>query len=216
MRHRITRRDFVGGMLVSTGLSAFATLPLDSAQASSSDHFVSPPLRTGMRGSHPGAFEAAHALRDGTLQEKEIKDTGEVYDLIVVGGGLSGLSVAHFFQKYAGADKTVLIIENHDDFGGHAKRNQFSVNGHDLVLNGGTLEIESPQRYNQWASMILSDIGVDIEAYKKKIRRQEKRTKIWACKRACFLIRKAGNAIILCAKARIRRKITGVLCLPLP
>lgn len=168
MRHRITRRDFVGGMLVSTTLSAFATLPSASAQASSSDHFVSPSLRTGMRGSHPGAFEAAHALRDGTLQEKEIKDTGEVYDLIVVGGGLSGLSAAHFFRKYAGTDKTVLIIENHDDFGGHAKRNQFSVNGHDLVLNGGTLEIESPQRYNQWASMILSDIGVDIEAYKKE------------------------------------------------
>ncbi|OUI86463.1 NAD(P)-binding protein [Acetobacter tropicalis] len=167
MKSRITRRDFVGGMLVSTALTVFVENLSSSAQAATGC-FVPPPLRTGLRGSHPGAFEAAHALRDGTLEKTNIKDTGEVYDLVVVGGGLSGLSAAHFFRKYAGADKTILIIENHDDFGGHAKKNQFSVNGHDLVLNGGTLEMEAPERYNQWATMILSDIGVDINNYKKE------------------------------------------------
>lgn len=168
MPARITRRDFIGGILVSTALSGVVKGLSASAQAASTEGFVAPPLRTGLRGSHPGAFEAAHALRDGTLQEKNIKETDEVYDLVVVGGGLSGLAAAHFYRKYAGPEKTVLIIENHDDFGGHAKRNEFSVDGHRLVLNGGTLEMEAPKRYNQWATMILSDIGVNIDAYKKE------------------------------------------------
>lgn len=168
MPARITRRDFVGGILVSTALSGVVKGFSASAQAASAEGFVAPPLRTGLRGSHPGAFEAAHALRDGILQEKNIKETDEVYDLVVVGGGLSGLAAAHFYRKYAGPEKTVLIIENHDDFGGHAKRNEFSVDGHRLVLNGGTLEMEAPERYNQWATMILSDIGVNIDAYKKE------------------------------------------------
>ncbi|GBR01086.1 spermidine dehydrogenase SpdH [Acetobacter oeni] len=129
---------------------------------------MSPPWRTGLRGSHPGAFEAAHALRDGSLSNARIEDTGEIYDLVVVGGGLSGLASAHFFRKYAGPESTVLIVENHDDFGGHAKRNAFNIDGHELVLNGGTLEIESPQRYNQWAEMVLADIGVDLTAYRRE------------------------------------------------
>ncbi|OUI95842.1 hypothetical protein HK13_03180 [Acetobacter indonesiensis] len=170
----ITRRDFVGGVLLSAIAVASAEAHVASAAPSVINPSVLPPMRTGMRGSHPGAFEAAHALRDHVLHTKNIQDTGEVYDLVVVGGGLSGLAAAHFFRKYAGADKTVLIIENHDDFGGHAKRNQFSVDGHELVLNGGTLEIESPKRYNQWASMILSDIGIDLNAYKKENTKTEK------------------------------------------
>lgn len=170
----ITRRDFVGGVLLSAIAVASAEAHVASAAPSVINPNVLPPMLTGMRGSHPGAFEAAHALRDHALHTKNIQDTGEVYDLVVVGGGLSGLAAAHFFRKYAGADKTVLIIENHDDFGGHAKRNQFSVDGHELVLNGGTLEIESPQRYNQWASMILSDIGIDLTAYEKENTKTEK------------------------------------------
>ncbi|KON64340.1 hypothetical protein KOEU_20830 [Komagataeibacter europaeus] len=159
----ITRRDFINGVLVSG-----ATGIMEGQARAAGTAGIAPPARTGMRGSHPGAFEAAHALRDGTVPAHRIRKTGEVYDLVIVGGGLSGLSAAHFFRKYAGADKKILIIDNHDDFGGHAKRNEFSVDGARMVLNGGTLEVESPERYNQWARMILDDIGVDLDRYLKE------------------------------------------------
>ena len=90
----------------------------------------------------------------------------EPYDLIVVGGGISGLSAAHFFIKDVGPKAKVLVLDNHDDFGGHAKRNEFVHNGRTLAINGGTLNIESPQRYNQAAKQILQDIGIDLDRYK--------------------------------------------------
>ena len=82
-----------------------------------------------MRGSHPGSFEVAHSLRDGTFWDTAGKpeDTGETYDLIIVGGGISGLAAAHFFRKAPGRKARILILDNHDDFGGHAKRNEFRV-----------------------------------------------------------------------------------------
>ena len=92
-----------------------------------------PPTRTGMRGSHPGSFENAHALRDGTLAIEHVDTTDDPYDLIVVGGGISGLSAAHFYRS-ARPQARILIIENHDDFGGHAKRNEVHVDGHLLLL----------------------------------------------------------------------------------
>src|SRR3546814_1418092 len=81
-----------------------------------------------MRGSHPGSFEDAHALRDGTAFDN-VTDTGETYDLIVVGGGISGLSAAHFYRQAKGPTARILVLDNHDDFGGHAKRNEFTVGG---------------------------------------------------------------------------------------
>ncbi|MFX8813066.1 FAD/NAD(P)-binding protein, partial [Acinetobacter baumannii] len=91
-------------------------------------------------------FEAAHALRDGTLKLADAQDSGEHYDLVIVGGGLSGLAAAHFFHQRVGPGARVLVLDNHDDFGGHAKRNEFTVGGRKLVVNGGTLNIESPSR----------------------------------------------------------------------
>ena len=53
-----------------------------------------------MRGSHPGSFEAAHALRDGEFWiDRRHPSTGETYDLVVVGGGISGLAAAHFYPR---------------------------------------------------------------------------------------------------------------------
>lgn len=162
----ITRRDFVNGTAVAVGAlgmpmagRAFAaTSPIDSAY---------PPARTGLRGSHPGAFEAAHAMRDGALKAASAPATGEIYDLVIVGGGLSGLSAAHFYHKAVGKGARVLILENHDDFGGHAKRNEFNVDGKFMVLNGGTLNMETPARYNEWARQILNDIGVDETVFER-------------------------------------------------
>ena len=116
-----------------------------------------------MRGSHPGSFEAAHALRDGTYPKSGAKpiETGEDYDLIVVGAGISGLAAAYFYRAKAGAGARVLILDNHDDFGGHAKRNEFEFGGKIQLINGGTLGIDSPRPYSTVAAGLLAALGID-------------------------------------------------------
>jgi spermidine dehydrogenase len=129
-----------------------------------------PPTLTKMRGSHPGSFDAAHALRDGTFWDSAGKpvDTRESYDLIVVGGGISGLAAAYYFRARAGAASRILILDNHDDFGGHAKRNEFHTGGRMLLANGGTWSIESPYPYSEAAHGLMSDLGIDPDALAKK------------------------------------------------
>jgi spermidine dehydrogenase len=176
MNRDISRRDFVNGVAMAAGTLA---LPV-SALATETEYPQSaqnpyPPARMGMRGSHPGSFEVAHALRDSKQADLSgAERTGETYDLIVVGGGLSGLGAAHYFLKNVGRDAKVLVLDNHDDFGGHAKRNELSYQGKLLAFNAGTGEIESPSRYNKWAAQLLEDIGVDLDAYKKQNAANEK------------------------------------------
>ena len=171
----ITRRDFLNGVALSIGaailpaprLGAFAA---EAAPESSPDYY--PPALTGLRGSHPGAFEAAHSLRDGTFwaQAGKPTDTGETYDLVVVGGGISGLAAAHFFRKRAGPRARVLILDNHDDFGGHAKRNEFQANRR-LLGYGGTYAIESPAPYSAVAKGLIAELGIDVSSYPRYVRR---------------------------------------------
>ena len=165
MRRRIRRRDFVNGAAASIGASLFPTLGGQNMVAvpeASPDYY--PPARTGMRGSHEGSFEVAHALRDGGFWKNagDAIDTGEEYDLVVVGGGISGLSSALFFQKHAGANCRILILDNHDDFGGHAKRNEFRQAGRMLLGYGGTFAIESPAPYSAVAQNLISELGIDV------------------------------------------------------
>ena len=177
MHRRITRRDFLNGIAI--GATATASYPLFAAAQSGSPALSAaaqdapgyyPPLLTGMRGSHPGSFEAAHALRDGAAWPAAT-DTGEEYDLIVVGGGISGLAAAHFYRAQAGANSRILILDNHDDFGGHAKRNEFHLNGRLHLLNGGTLEIDSPRPYGPVAAGLLTTLGIDVAALAQRIER---------------------------------------------
>jgi spermidine dehydrogenase len=125
-----------------------------------------PPRKNGMRGSHPGSFEAAHQLRDNPAEQlaSAIPVDGE-YDMIVVGAGMSGLSAAYFFLKNVGRNVKVLILDNHDDFGGHAKRNEVVYNGKTMVINGGTLNIEAPKYYSSYALDLLKDVGIDLDRY---------------------------------------------------
>src|SRR5215469_12925512 len=176
MHRNITRRDFLNGMAVGTaGLLASPLLEgwvaAQTSPASAQDRpGYYPPTLTGMRGSHPGAFEVAHALRDGTFWEKAGKpiETGEEYDLVIVGGGISGLAAAYFYRKQAGASARILVLDNHDDFGGHAKRNEFHLNGRTRLTNGGTVAIESPFPYSKEARELISELGIDPPAFQKK------------------------------------------------
>jgi spermidine dehydrogenase len=162
MDRPIARRDFING--VGVGIGALLA-PKAAAQVAPDSY---PPLRTGMRGSHDGSFEVAHSLRDQKQWDLSgAVNTGETYDLIVVGGGMSGLAAAHYFQKNMGRTASVLVLDNHDDFGGHAKRNEFQYKGRTLALNGGTLNIESPNFYNAPARQLLADVGIDLERYEK-------------------------------------------------
>ncbi len=123
----------------------------------------------GMRGSQPGAFDVAHSLRDGSFwgTAGTPEDTRETYDLIVVGGGISGLAAAYFFRKQAGAKSRILILDNHDDFGGHARRNEFRVGERLLLSNGGTQSIESPSEYSAVAKELLRELGIEPKVFYK-------------------------------------------------
>lgn len=129
-----------------------------------------PPVSTGLRGSHTGSFEIAHSLRDGTFWKNAPapRPLAEKYDLIVVGGGISGLAAAHFYREKAGPGAKILILENHDDFGGHAKRNEFQLGGKVQLLNGGTMLIDSPTPYSPVAAALMTKLGIDPVALDKQ------------------------------------------------
>ena len=162
MDRPIQRRDFLNGVAVAIGASFLGTSPASAQQPAS----TYPPTLTGMRGLYPGSFTSAHALRDHTFWNHADKpsDTGEHYDLVIVGGGISGLSAAYFYRKVAGDNARILILDVLDDFGGHAKRNEFDVNGRKLLGYGGTYAIESPSPYSPIAKSVIDDLGIDVTA----------------------------------------------------
>lgn len=172
----ITRRDFLNGVAIGAGgtvavglLPETITAALAGTPAAQDAAGYYPPTLTGLRGNHPGSFEEAHRLRDGDFwaQAGRITDTGEAYDLIVVGGGISGLAAAYFYRARHAAAR-ILILDNHDDFGGHAKRNEFELGGRLALMNGGTEDIDSPRPYSAVADGLLKALGVDPVALTKK------------------------------------------------
>jgi spermidine dehydrogenase len=178
MNRRIDRRDFLNGAAMAIGALGIGgasgalaagdpTWPQDRP-----DYY--PPVLTGLRGSHPGSFEAAHRLRDGDFWSGAgaPKDTGETYDLVIVGGGISGLAAAWFYRA-ARPRARILILDNHDDFGGHAKRNEFHLDGKLHLLNGGTLEIDSPRPYSAVADGLLRSLGIEPVALASACDRDE-------------------------------------------
>jgi spermidine dehydrogenase len=172
MDRRITRRDFLNGVSVAVGafspnLKWLETLGIPQsplAPEKSSDYY--PPTLTGMRGTTDAAMQAGHALRDGKVWTSATPDADR-YDLIVVGGGISGLSAAYFYRKIAGPGARVLILENLDDFGGHAKRNEFHPPERMLIGYGGTQSIDSPDRWSKHARGLIQELGVDVQRFEK-------------------------------------------------
>jgi spermidine dehydrogenase len=121
-----------------------------------------PPMRTGLRGSHPGSYEAAHDLALENLSIKLPAETGEQYDLVVVGTGVSGLAAAHYYRQRFGPGSNILLLENHDDFGGHARRNEFHQGG-DMRLAMGGAQYLAHWRFSATVDELMRNLGVDIE-----------------------------------------------------
>ena len=169
MGRKITRRDFLGDVsvgaiglgLTDTLLSASASSNIDYRDKNLLDSTDYPPVRTGLRGAHQGSFEAAHALRDQKISMHNPFDK-EDYDLVVVGGGISGLSAAYFYAKEHGEQSRILVLDNHDDFGGHAKRNEFHQGEKMRLAIGGTHNLE----YKNFSPVVwdlMDDLKIDID-----------------------------------------------------
>ena len=163
MKDNITRRDFLNGTQVAIGGSLF--MPSQNLFRTSSfslpnDYY--PPALTVLRGSHDGSWEVMHSKVLGKQWKKSKYE--EKYDLVIVGAGISGLSSAYHYKKTHPQAK-ILLIDNHDDFGGHAKRNEFEVNGETRIGYGGTEAIDTPSSYSQEAKSLIKEIGIDVEKF---------------------------------------------------
>jgi spermidine dehydrogenase len=169
MDRRIDRRDFLNGVAVGAGIvsSAMRARPAAAADQSALSQGAAdpyPPRRLGLRGQHASAVEAFAAIDAGTYAEFPgiATDTKETYDLVIVGAGLSGLAAAYFWQKALGTSQRMLILDNHDDFGGHAKRNEFVYGGRTYLSFGGTMSIATPYPYSYMAKRLVEDLGIDV------------------------------------------------------
>ena len=173
MAARVTRRDFLNGVAIGAGgvlLQACGsdagapkvmstTAPTALGPPDPSAYY--PPTLTGMRGSHKGSFEVAHALAWRGEKPTDYQTLDEHYDLIIVGGGLSGLASAYFYRQKMGPDARILLLDNHDDFGGHAKRNEFHHEGKMLLSLGGAQNLSAPGNYDDMTGGLMIDIGLD-------------------------------------------------------
>jgi spermidine dehydrogenase len=163
MGRAISRRDFLNGIGVAIGASLLPACAKDDDPFADVPKAYYPPEATGIRGSHPGSFEVAHAAMRG--QRWAAEKTGEHYDLVVVGAGISGLSAAYIYRRDVDPNARILVLDNHDDFGGHAKRNEFTIDGRTLIGFGGTMLMEAPGTYPPAAKQVIRELGIDANRY---------------------------------------------------
>lgn len=168
MDRPISRRDFLNGVAVGVGGLAAARMGFGPGAAQAATPTDYPPSRIGLRGHSEAAMSVAHSLRDGTFWETAgtPEATGETYDLVVVGGGISGLAAAQLYQKHKPGK--VLILENNAEFGGHAQRNEFTTADGRLVIGyGGSQSLQTPSFFSPLVKDVLADIGVELEKFEQ-------------------------------------------------
>lgn len=173
MTIKITRRDLLNGMAIGVGGLVFDAYGAESTKGSkatlnelnldnANPHY--PPALTGLRGSHKGSFEVAHALAWRGEKPDHYETLDQHFDLVIVGAGMSGLAAAWYYRQKMGDDHRILLLDNHDDFGGHAKRNEFHHAGRMVLSLGGAQNLESPSNYSDAAANLMTGIGIDDEA----------------------------------------------------
>ncbi|MEU8205395.1 NAD(P)-binding protein [Streptosporangium sp. NPDC049046] len=171
MDRLISRRDFFDGVITATGVAAACSLPGTGREETHSAlpedlELSCPPSLTGLRGDTAEALSVPHALRDRRFWPYvgPPEPTGEHYDLVVVGAGISGLSAAHrWLEREPGA--RILILDNHDDIGGHALRNEFrpAARKGPLVAYGGSRSMQHPSAWTPEGKDLLAKLGVHPE-----------------------------------------------------
>ncbi|MFW2176391.1 MULTISPECIES: NAD(P)-binding protein [unclassified Moraxella] len=187
----ITRRDFLNGTAIAIGGTATGLLTAcqktstttdttkataSSTSASASTHATPnsnyPPEKLGLRGNQQGSYDVAHQMgwQHKSFDVTTLDNEGD-YDLVVVGAGISGLSTAYFYQQRFPSAK-ILILDNHDDFGGHARRNEFhaELDGKPIfrLSYGGSESIDSPKsHYSSQALNLLKALGIDYPKFEQ-------------------------------------------------
>jgi spermidine dehydrogenase len=169
MDRPISRRDFLNG---ASAVAAGALLPACASESGAGAPGFEPPgdyppARTGLRGSHAGSFEVAHELAlHGRTDWGSVDEPDSDYDLVVVGGGISGLASAYFLLQREPTAR-ILILDNHDDFGGHAKRNEFHAGDQSVLGYGGSQTLEDPGDYSGITLQLLKDLGVELGRFEE-------------------------------------------------
>jgi spermidine dehydrogenase len=169
MDRAITRRDFLNGVALTAGVLSTGVLAGGVSSPARAQGAPYPPVLTGLRGHSVSAMEVMHSVRDGSFWDSagSPEPTGESYDLVVVGGGISGLAAAFLYRQQAGGKARILILENNDDFGGHARRNEFIAgNGRKVIGYGGSQSLQTPSYFSPAVKQLLTDIAVDTDRFK--------------------------------------------------
>lgn len=165
MDRSISRRDVLHGFGAAAASSFVPSIALAdeilAAEVAGRPYY--PPAMMGMRGNHDGSFDIPHQLaREGKRDWGPVEvPNADLYDLVVVGAGLSGLAAAHFYLK-ENPEARILILDNHDDFGGHARRNEFDIGGHNQIGYGGSQSLQSPSFYPEICKTLLADLDIDV------------------------------------------------------
>ncbi|MDK4681000.1 NAD(P)-binding protein [Kingella negevensis] len=213
-KNKMTRRRFLSSSAVLAGASLisgckepiYRPVSVASAETTISNRPYYPPALTGLRGDNDGSQNHAHGValrgKNHTLPEK----ISEQYDLVVVGSGISGLSAAYYYQK-AQPQAKILIIDNHADFGGHAIRNEFTVDGKQLITYGGSENVDSPEtKYSEVASQLLRELGIDYKKFNQYFDQTLYKEK-WQLKRGTYLAEKTfGKAAMIIGQTDVRNK----------
>ncbi|MFM9943520.1 MAG: NAD(P)-binding protein [Hyphomicrobiaceae bacterium] len=165
MPRDIDRRDFLNGaaLTIAAGLT-----PMQQAVAQAPRGAPYPPALTGMRGSTDASFKVIHGLAlEGAKFDIDRLPEDESYDLVVVGAGLAGLTAAwSFFERRPKAK--ILILDNNDDFGGHARRTEHSVGGRTVIGYGGSESMVAPAaKFKGELARILKTLRIDTARFEQ-------------------------------------------------
>jgi spermidine dehydrogenase len=155
MNTEITRRDFLGSTLLASGAVLLNGIAPAELLASDDDWtgYGGVGEYSRSNGNTYEVLQAGHKMRDGAYNPlpADVVDTGEIYDCVIVGGGISGLAAALTFLRLAGPKASVLVLENHPIFGGEAKQNEFLVDGRKLIAHQGSAIYQVPYPHSFFA-----------------------------------------------------------------